>query len=203
MCRLLSTIVLAVVVAGPAWSVPCPDLISAECGGGSAWFGLRGDGANIGQGQTVLLPCEAVLTSVEFYLINNGQPNGGVPPMLMGDPISVTVFDQNMLPRGTATALMPADVGEGWLPFVFVSVTLDPGLYLLVAYTDVPRQASFRFCPSGDAYPDGERYSSLNGLAGPWFPNSGTIDDPFRVHLINGPTDTEAGTWGSVKNLYR
>ena len=204
MYRWLSIVIVVVVaMVGPAWSGPCPDLISAECGGGSAWFGLRWDGANIGQGQTVLLPCEALLTSVEFYLINNGQPNAGVPPMLAGDPISVTVLDQAMTPLGTATANMPWDVGDGWVSFEFESLTLSPGLYLMAAYTDVFRQASFRFCPTGDAYPDGERHSSLGGLAGPWFPNGGTIDDPFRVHLISTPTATEAGTWGSVKALYR
>ena len=203
MRRWITTIALAVAVAGPAWSVPCPDLISAECGGGSAWFGLRGDGANVGQGQTVLLPCDALLTSVEFYLLNNGQPNQGVPPMVAGDPISVTVFDAAMVPVATATAAMPLDVGEGWISFIFDSAPLSPGLYLFAAYTDVPRQASMRFCPTGDAYPDGARHSSLGGLGGPWFPNGAMMDDPFRVHLINGPTPTESGTWGSVKALYR
>jgi hypothetical protein len=203
MTRLLSTILLVAAVSTPAGALPCPNLISTECTGGSAWFGLRWDGANVGQGQTVLLPCEAVLTSVEFYVINTGQPNGGVPPMLAGDPISVTVFDPAMVPIATATANMPMNVGEGWIPFIFDSVTLGPGLYLFAAYTDVPRQASFRFCPTGDSYPDGERFSSLGGLGGPWFPNSGTIDDPFRVHLLNGPVATQESTWGSVKALYR
>ena len=162
----------------------CPDLIFAECGGGSAYFGLRWDGANIGQGQTVLLPCPAYLLGVEFYFFNNGNPNGGVPPLVQGDPLYVTVMDLDMNIFGTATAPMPFNVGEDWILFPFDSLELAAGLYLFAAYTDVPGQCSFAFCPGQDPYPDGERYASLNGLAGPWVPWYGIHDVPFRVYCV-------------------
>ena len=203
MSRWLPMLALVLTIVSPVRSEPCPELISAECGEGSSWFGMRFDGANIAQGQTVLLPCEATVTSAEFYLMNRGVPNGSVPPMVAGDPIYVTVMDEDRNHLGTATANVPWDVGEGWITFVFDEVTLSPGLYLFGAYTDVPRQMDFRFCLTGDApYPDGMRYVSVNGLAGPWGPANGN-EVPFRVHLVTVPSATEASTWGTVKGLYR
>jgi hypothetical protein len=81
-------------------------------------------------------------------------------------------------------------------------IPLDAGTYLWLLYTDVPRQAAIIFCPGGDSYPGGERYSSLDGLNGPWYPNAGTIDDPFRVWLMP-ITPVEDETWGSVKAMFR
>ena len=43
---------LLILGAFPALAQDCPDLIEADCGGGTAWFGLRHDGANVGQGHT-------------------------------------------------------------------------------------------------------------------------------------------------------
>ena len=105
MCTRLSiavAVAVAVAMAGPAWSGPCPDLISAECGGGSAWFGLRGDGANIGQGQTVTLPCDTAVLGVEFMFQGAGNPNGAVPSMVAGDEIHVVLMDADRNHLATA-----------------------------------------------------------------------------------------------------
>ncbi len=187
-----------------AASADCPELIEVDCGGGSAWFGLRHDGANIGHGQSFLLECNSLLLSVEMIVKNNGLPNGGVPPMVAGDPIYCVIADLEWNEYATGEAAMPFDVGEDWVSFDFNSegIPLDAGIYLWLLYTDVPRQASVIFCPEGDSYPDGERYASLDGLNGPWFPNPGTIDDPFRVWLMP-MTPVEDETWGSIKAMFK
>jgi hypothetical protein len=48
---------ILLMASGVAWS--CPDLIEVDCGGGSAWFGLRHDGANVAHGQSYLLDCSS------------------------------------------------------------------------------------------------------------------------------------------------
>jgi hypothetical protein len=187
-----------------AASADCPELIEVDCGGGSAWFGLRHDGANIGQGQSFFLECNSLLLSVETIVRNNGLPNSGVPPMVAGDPIYCVIADLEWSVYASSVAAMPFDVGESWVSFDFNGdgIPLDAGTYLWLLYTDVPRQAAIIFCPGGDSYPDGERYSSLDGLNGPWYPNSGTIDDPFRVWLMP-ITPVEDETWGSVKAMFK
>jgi hypothetical protein len=192
---------LILLTAGTAPANECPELIAVDCGGGSAWFGLRGDGANIAQGQTVTLPCDTYLLAVEFKFVNTGNPNGNVPSMVTGDPIYVTVFDLDMNDYGTATGLMPFDVGEDWIMFDFGQLPLDAGLYLMAAWTDVPRQCNVRFCPDQDPYPVGERYGSWDGYTGPWFPWYGIDDVPFRVYL-DEPVDAESATWSGVKATY-
>jgi hypothetical protein len=195
-------VLLVSIGVGPAIADDCPSLISAECGGSSAWFGLRWDGAIVSQGQTVLLPCNANLLGVEFKFVNDGQPGGSVPPMITGDPIFVTVLDLNMNEYVTAMAPMPFDVGNDWIMFEFDNLELEAGLYLFAAWTDVPRHCSVPFCPDQGPYPDGERYGSVDGLAGPWFPWYGSDDVPFRVYLDTGPVSTEAMTWAAVKSMY-
>ena len=168
-----------------AGTAPCPDNIFAECGGGSSWFGLRWDGANIACGQTVLLPCHSKLLQVEFDFYNRGLPNGGVPPMIQGDTISLALLDLDWNHYGTAQTIMPFDIGSGRVTFDFNNqdLVLQSGLYLFAAFTNVPRQCSMVFCPNQDPYPHGGRYSSDNGFAGPWQPSYASADIPFRVHL--------------------
>ena len=74
------------------------------CDGGWAWFGLRHDGANVGQGHTLTLPCDGAPVSVEFQFSITGNPNGGVPSMIAGDEIHVVYMDADENPITTATA---------------------------------------------------------------------------------------------------
>jgi hypothetical protein len=113
------------------------------------------------------------------------------------------MVDLNWNEYGTATAGMPFDVGNDWMSFDFsaLDLKLDPGTYVLLVYTNVPRQASIEFC-TGDFYPGGVRYTSLNGLAGPWTTFPG-LDIPFRVTVEDNPVSVESDTWGGVKALYR
>jgi hypothetical protein len=179
----------------------CPELIGTDCSGGYAWFGLRHDNANIGQGQSFLVECPSTLLGVEIVVRNTGNPNGGVPPMVAGDPIYLVIADMDFNTVATSEAVMPWDVGEDWVEFEFDD-HLEAGSYFWLAHTDVPRQASIAFCPDGDNYADGQRYSSLDGLAGPWFPNGDGIDNPFWVHLLPDQTPAESETWSAVKALY-
>jgi hypothetical protein len=192
-----SSIMLTVVAAAEG----CPVLISAECEGGWAWFGLRHDDANVGQGQSATLPCNTYLLDVEFMFRNSGNPNGGVPALLTGDEIHVTVMDTDGNVYGDAVATMPWDVGEDWITFSFGGIFLEAGFYHFAAWTDVPRQCSFAFCPGQDPYPDGDRIASLDGLAGPWFDFDHEV--PFRIYLDNGPVSSETTTWSEVRSTYR
>ncbi len=201
--RFLGAGLLILSTLGIAWS--CPPLIEVDCGGGSAWFGLRHDNANVAHGQTYLLECSSRVLSIEVQIINSGQPNGGVPPMVAGDPIFCAIADAGLAILGTSEASIPWDVGEGWVSFDFeaLDLELEAGSYYWLLYTDVPRQASVVFCPGADSYPDGGRYASLDGINGPWSPNDGVIDDPFRAHLLPLVTPVQNSIWGNVKALYR
>jgi hypothetical protein len=136
---------------------------------------------------------------------NNGQPNSGVPPMIEGDPMFCAIADPDFVIYGVSEAIMPWDVGQDWVTFDFSALDLDleAGSYFWLLYTEVPRQASVVFCPDGDEYPDGGRYASLGGIDGPWFPNDGVMDDPFRAHLLPLVTPVQDSVWGIVKALYR
>ena len=186
-------------------SAQCPDLLEADCGGGSAWFGLRHDGANVGQGQTVTLPCDTAVLGVEFIFRVTGNPNGGVPSMVAGDEIHVVLMDAEENHLATATTAVPADLFDGWLEFSFPENSVVAGQYQLAAYTTVERQCSIVFCTGEDAddYDGGERIVSLNGIDGPWGVFGSGHDVPFRLHLDLDAVTNEIGTWSSVKGLYR
>ena len=195
-------LVLALAIA-PAALAQCPDLIELDCGGGSAWFGLRHDGANIGQGQTVTLECDAAILGVEFKFIVTGNPNGGVPSLVAGDEVHVAVVDADGLQIMMATSTIPADIFNDWLSFEFPEdMTVPAGVYLLAAYTTVPRQCGFWFCPGEDLYPDGVRMVSLDGIDGEWFSFPDGHDVPFRVHLNSNGVAIDAVTWSGVKMLF-
>ena len=201
-CRLLGLAgVLIVLGAGTARGV-CPVPIANECNGGSAWFGLRNDGANIAHGQSFVLSCESLLMSTEISVFNAGLSNNGVPPMVYGDQVHCAIVDASWNVLATATYVNPYNFGHYWMIFDFSSqnLILQPGNYALLAYTNVPRQTGVKFCLS-DLYPDGVRYSSVAGLTGPWssFP---TLDLPFHVSVAV-PTAVETPSWGAIKALYR
>lgn len=159
--------------------------IQAECGGGVAWFGLRGDGANIASGQSVLLARRAEVLGAQFYFVSTPYPNQGIPPMRAGDRIYADVRDFHGNVYGTAESSLPFYQDEGWVAFGFEEqdIELEPGKYMLTVYTNVPRQCGIRYCPNLDPYPDGERFSSHNGADGPWMPWYGTIDMSFRARF--------------------
>lgn len=183
----------------------CPELIEAECAGGSAWFGLRHDGANIGQGHTVTLICDSAVISAEFMFIVGGNPNGGVPSMVAGDEIHVALLDADGNLMTTATTALPSDIFDDWLEFDFPgNVVVPAGQYKIVAYTTVEKQCSFRFAygDGADCYDGGARIVSVNGLEGPWS-DGGVNDAPFRLHVMEGIVANESRVLGSVKGLYR
>jgi hypothetical protein len=200
--------VLSILLLGSFFAVAqgCPDLLEADCGGGTAWFGLRHDGANIGQGQTVTLDCETAVLSVEFLFQVTGMPNGEVPSMIAGDEIHVVLMDADGNHLASATTAVPADVFTDWLEFSFPEDFVVPaGQYQLAAYTTVERQCAFAFCvgDGADDYDGGQRIVSLNGIDGPWFDFGTGHDVPFRLHLDSGSVANEVNAWGSVKGLYR
>jgi hypothetical protein len=182
----------------------CPDLIELDCGGGTAWFGLRHDGANVAQGQTVTLPCDGAILSAEFKFVITGNPNAGVPSLVAGDAIHVAVQDSDGLTIMMATATVPANVYSGWISFEFPEdMTVPAGVYLFAAYTTVEGQCSFAFCPDEDLYPEGVRMASLNGIDGPWFDFVDGHDVPFRVYVNSDSVAAETRSLSSIKGLFR
>ena len=116
---LLCTLSIFLMSSIPVMADECPDLIEADCAGGTAWFGLRHDGANVAQGHTVTLPCDAEVLSIEFMFQVTGNPNGGVPSMVAGDEIHVALIDAEGNNLVTATSAVPADVFDGWIEFTY------------------------------------------------------------------------------------
>jgi len=194
--------VLLILAAGTASGV-CPSSIGTDCSGGTAWFGLRWDGANVAHGQSFSLSCESLLMSVEIPVFNAGAPNVGVPPMVQGDLIHCVIVDPGWTIHATATYENPYNFGHYSMSFDFsqLNVKLPPGNYVLLAYTNVPRWTSVEFC-TADYYPGGVRYVSLAGLAGPWT-SSPNLDTTFRVTVADVPTAIAPPTWGAIKALYR
>jgi hypothetical protein len=183
----------------------CPDLIEGECAGGTAWFGLRHDGAVVAQGQTVTLICDSAVLSAEFMFVVSGNPNAGVPSMVAGDEIHLVLADADGNHLTSATAAIPTDVFDDWLEFIFPENFVVPvGQYKLLAYTTVERQCSFRFAygDGADCYDGGNRVVSVNGIEGPWG-DSGVNDTPFRLHLLGDILPNESHTWDSIKGMYR
>lgn len=201
--KILLSLLMILTLSGAVFA-QCPDLIELDCGGGSAWFGLRHDGANVAQGQTVTLECDAAILGAEFKFIVTGNPNGGVPSMVAGDEIMMTVVDVDGNEIMTASAPVPADVYSDWLSFEFPEdMTVPAGVYTFAAYTTVQAQCGIVFCPSEDLYTEGERVVSLNGLEGPWgsFPDGHDI--PFRVHLNSDSVPTDAVSLTNIKGLFQ
>ncbi len=197
------TIFIAVILASTAFA-QCPDLIELDCGGGSAWFGLRHDGANVAQGQTVTLECDAAILSAEFKFIVTGNPNGGVPSMVAGDEIMMTVVDVDGNAIMTATSAVPSDTFNDWLSFEFPEdMTVPAGVYTFAAYTAVERQCSIWFCPGEDLYTEGVRVVSLNGLEGPWGSFGDNHDMPFRVYLNSDSVAADAVSLSAIKGLFQ
>ena len=64
--NLLITLSITLMGALPVLADECPDLLEADCSGGTSWFGLRHDGANVGQGQTATLICDSAVLGVYF-----------------------------------------------------------------------------------------------------------------------------------------
>lgn len=183
----------------------CPDLIEANCDGGTAWFGLRHDGAQVGQGQSFTMECNAEVLGAEFRFVVTGNPNGGIPSMVAGDDIHVILMDADENVLTSATTALPADIYDDWLAFDFPPGMVVPaGQYRVLAYTEVSRNCAFRFGygEGADCYDGGTRWASLGGLEGPWF-DMGPGDVPFRVHLNDGQVGAELRSWDSVKGLYR
>ncbi len=200
---LVPTIILMTAI--PALANQCPDLVEADCAGGTAWFGLRHDGANIGQGQSVTLICDSAILGVDFMFVVTGNPNGGVPSLLAGDEIHVDLIDADENHLVTVTTAVPTDLFDDWLEFSFPDGLVVPaGEYRFAAYTTVERVCAFRFGygEGADCYDGGYRVTSYNGSEGPWF-HSTTNDVPFRLHLDSSSVATEILSWGSVKGMYR
>jgi len=203
----ISLLTLLIILTGSfsAMADDCPDLIEGQCSGGSAWFGLRYDGAVVSQGQTVTLVCDSAVLSAEFMFIVNGNSNVGVPSMVAGDEIHLALADSEGNHMVTATAVIPSDIFDGWLNFVFTENFVVPaGQYQLLAYTTVERQCGFRFAVGvgADCYEGGNRVASLNGINGPWF-DFGANDTPFRLNILEDVLPNVSRTWDSIKGLYR
>ena len=199
---------LCIIVIGSfaTMAAACPEYQESGCGGGWSWFGLRHDNANIAQGQTVTLDCEAALVSVEFLFRFSGTPNNGVPSMVAGDDISVSVFDTDYNVLATVTVPAPADVFEEWIEFPFSADLIVPaGQYLIAAHTTAQGWSSMGFCygEGSDTYEGGSRNGSVNGLEGPWGVFQEGDDIPFRLHLDESAVATEQIVWGSIKGMYR
>ncbi len=202
---LLLTLSIFLLSSIPVMAQDCPELIEADCAGGTAWFGLRHDGANVGQGQTATLICDSTVLGIDFMFQVTGNPNGGIPSMIAGDEIHVALIDADGNILATATNTVPADVFNGWLEFSFPAGMVVPaGLYQFSAYTTVERNCSFHFAygDGSDCYDGGNRVTSLNGIDGPWFGSSNN-DVPFRLHLTSGSVANEMRAWDAVKGMYR
>ena len=202
---LLLTLSIILLISIPVMAQDCPELIEAECAGGTAWFGLRHDGANVGQGQTATLICDSTVLGIEFMFQVTGNPNGGIPSMVAGDEIHVALIDADGNILATATSVVPADVFNGWLEFSFPDGMVVPaGVYQFSAYTTVERNCGFHFAygEGSNCYDGGHRVVTLNGIDGPWF-DFGDDDVPFRLHLSSGSVANEMRTWDSVKGMYR
>jgi len=187
-------------------AVACPDYQESGCGGGWSWFGLRHDDANVAQGQTVTLDCDATLVSMEFLFRFSGTPNNGVPSMVAGDNIGVSVMDIDYNVLATVTVPAPADVFEEWIEFSFPEGLVVPaGQYLIAAHTTAQGWASMGFCygEGSDTYEGGSRNGSHGGLDGPWQPFQEGDDIPFRLHMDEGTVATNSIDWGSIKGMYR
>ena len=48
--------------------------IELDCGGGTAWFGLRHDGANVAQGQSVTMPCDGAILGCDHERWHYAKP---------------------------------------------------------------------------------------------------------------------------------
>ncbi len=199
----LSILMLSII---PTLAMGCPEYLESGCDGGWAWFGLRHDGANLAQGQTVTLPCDTAVLSIDFMFRVTGNPNGGVPSLVAGDEIHVALLDAEFNIYQTATMALPADQLTDWITFSFPEGFVVPaGQYLFLAYTDVERQCSFAFCTGdeADSYEGGSRSGSTNGIAGP-FPAFGEGNDvPFQLYLATDSVGTQVRAWDSIKGLYR
>ncbi len=201
--RMLLFVLALTGLAASSALAQCPDLIEADCGGGSAWFGLRHDGANVAQGHTLTLPCDGAPLSAEFHFMVNGNPNGGVPSMIAGDEIHVVLMDADDNHIMMATSTVPADIYDGWISFEFPpDMTVPAGLYKLAAYTTVERQCSFAFCPDQDVYDGGNRIVSIGGIDGPWGGFS-DHDAPFRFFIDSNGVPVEVTNLSSLKGQFR
>ena len=204
--RLLIILSILLLASVPVLGQSCPDYIESGCDGGFAAFGMRYDGANVGQGQSVTLPCDAVVDSVEFKFRVTGVYTLGYPSMVAGDEVHVMLMDATGNQLSDVVTALPADVFTDWLTFAFPAGLIVPaGEYKFLAYTTVPRNCSFLFCYGGvnDTYDGGQRYSSLEAPDGLWFPNGTGEDVPFRLHVREGLVANETRSWGAVKGLYR
>ncbi|MCP4291523.1 MAG: hypothetical protein GY780_06780 [bacterium] len=187
-------------------AVACPDYQESGCEGGWSWFGLRHDGANVAQGQSVTLHCDAALESIEFLFRFSGGMNNGVPSMVAGDEISVSVMDSDFNVFTTVTVLAPDDLFQEWIEFSFPAGLVVPaGQYIIAAHTTAQGWSSMGFCygAGADTYEGGSRITSLGGLQGPWSPIQEGPDIPFRLHLSDSSVAAENVQWDSLKGMYR
>lgn len=204
--RLLIISSILLFASSPVLGQICPEYIESGCEGGFAHFGMRYDGANIGQGQSVTFPCDAAVDSVEFKFRVTGVDNLSYPSLVTGDEIHVALMDVTGNILSTAVTALPVDVFTDWLIFTFPAGLVVPaGEYRFLAYTTVPRNCSFVFCygAGSDTYDGGQRYSSMGGLDSLWFPNGTGADVAFRLHVREGQVANETRSWGAVKGLYR
>jgi hypothetical protein len=208
MLRLRLLIILSILLLGslPVLGQACPDYIESGCDGGFAMFGLRYDGANVGQGQSVTLPCDSQIHSIDFKFRVTGNVTSSYPSMVAGDEVFVVLVDAAGNHLSTAMTALPADVFTDWLTFTFAAGLVVPaGEYKFLAYTTVPRNCSFLFCAGGDndTYAGGQRYATLVGVDGLWFPMGNGDDVPFQLRVSEGLVANEDRSWGAVKGLYR
>ena len=202
---LMITLTITLAVPFLALADDCPELISADCDGGTAWFGLRHDDANVAQGQTVTLDCDSAINQVEFRFRVTGNPNGGVPSMVAGDEIHLALVDSDDMILVTVTTALPADIFDDWLAFTFPEGFVVPaGVYRLSAYTLVPRNCSIHFATgdNSNCYDGGHRVVSLDGIDGLWF-DFGDGDIPFRLYVTPDTVANDRLVWGSIKGLFR
>lgn len=164
-------------------------------GNASAFFGTRGDGVRIGEGQGFRLPEPATLQYAAFLFENSGQPDSGVPPGTDTDEIQCVMRTPDI--GGSLGAAVvngfsntqPGTRAQRWLCFPF-SLSLPAGEYVITCENRAVSHYGFIANTDDGSYPLGTRYVGYNSV---WTASS--WDSTFKIRYF---TESELKEEGPV-----
>ncbi len=179
----------------------CTDLFDNLNENGNNYFGQRSDGANVACGESITFDCNFRVLEIHFRLILAGA-GGDIPPLVQGDALQGALLDMdgNVL-SSVETTIMHAG-GTDWVDFDFSgdTTTFPAGDYIVAIATEV-EGVGYVPMDTDSGFPGGNRWGSLNGMAGPWSSIS-IWDYTFSVTVETDITPTSEASWSAVKSQY-
>jgi hypothetical protein len=186
---LVAALVTVLAVATPAFA----QVLEQPTTNASAWFGLRGDGVRVGQGQSFRLPVSATIWYAEFLFENSGHVDSGVAPGQQTDEIQCTLRRVERLePLGSAVAPGFANPSPGTrlrqstcFP---LGLFVPAGDYVITCENLAPTHYGFLGNASDESYPEGKRYVGFDGTWAPF-----VWDATFRIRYSEPGTSIGPG----------